>query len=335
MRADLVRPLFGRAMRRGLACQPDVRPLHLCRGTHPPRNVSRTEVRLKHAASYAAATTALLVLLGSALPARAQFNSIAPPFAKLTGAYLWGSLGSRDVRRPERFSVGDRHPFVRGGFAMMLGPFGGQPDTTVTLDSVRTTVEWVQARPSTPGATRMDTVRTVRALRSHRTLPGRDGWVSLAVGYQYASAYRVDLHGDRGTLASTFPVGGFYASAFFGPFPVWHASRFVFWYGTLGANVSQLTQANGLCDSTLVRFDTERAMAPEASLLLGWRAHRGVRILGGIGAQHIRWSSIRYRAPSELPLPDPVMRKLPDGLRLTSVHFSLGVSFDASDLFGK
>jgi hypothetical protein len=84
-----------------------------------------------------------------------------------------------------------------------------------------------------------------------------------------------------------------------------------------------------------VRFDTERTLAPEASLLLGWRVHRGVRVIAGMSAQHIRWSSIRYRAPSELPLSDAVLRRLPDGLRLTSVHLNLGVSFDASDLFGR
>ena len=297
--------------------------------------MSRLEAFLKRDALRAAATIALLALVTGAPPACAQFNSISPPFAKLTGGYLWGSLGYRDIEHPERFTLGDRHPIVRGGFAALLGPFGGQPDTIVTLDSVRTAVEWVQSRSSTPGAVRVDTVRTVHAVRSHHTLPGRDGWVSLAVGYQYAGAYRVDVHGQRATLASTFPVGGFYASAFFGPFPIWHVSRFAFWYATLGANVVQLSQANGSTDSTLVRFDTERALAPEASFLLGWRAHRGVRVIGGISAQHIRWSSIRYRAPSELPLPDAVLRRLPEGLRLTSVHLNLGVSFDASDLFGK
>jgi hypothetical protein len=286
-------------------------------------------------AAGAAATTALLGLLCCVPPARAQFNSIAPPFAKLTGGYLWGSLGFRDIHHPERFYLGDRHPFVRGGFAVMLGPFGGQPDTTVSLDSVRTSVEWMQGTPSTPGAMRVDTLRTVHAVRSHHTLPGRDGWVSLALGYSYSGSYQVDLHDSRGTLASTFPVGGFYASAFFGPFPVWHVSRTTSWYAALGASMFQLTQANGSSGNTLVRFDTERAMAPEASLLLAWRAHRGVRVIGGITAQHIRWSSIRYRTPSELPLPDPVLRQLPDGLRLTSVQFNLGVSFDASDLFGK
>ncbi len=290
---------------------------------------------MKRVAARAAALAAALVLLGSTTPARAQFNSIAPPFAKLTGGYLWGSLGYRDVRHPEAFYLSDRHPIVRGGFAALFGPFGGQPDTIVTLDSVRTVVEWVQGTAITPGATRVDTLRSVHAVRSHHTLPGRDGWVSLAMGYQYAGAYRVDVHGRRGTLASTFPVGGFYASALFGPFPVWHASRFTFWYATLGANVVQLAQANGSSDSTLVRFDTERALAPEASLLLGWRAHHGVRVIGGISAQHIRWSSIRYRGPSELPLPEAVLRRLPDGLRLTSLHLTLGVSFDATDLFGR
>jgi hypothetical protein len=297
--------------------------------------MSRWEVRLKSIAPRAAATAALIVFLCSAPPARAQFNSIAPPFAKLTGGYLWGSLGYRDVGQPERFYLGDRHPFVRGGFAALLGPFGGQPDTTVTLDSVRTAVEWVQGTTGTAGAMRADTMRTIHAVRSHHTLPGRDGWVSLAVGYQYSGAYRVDIHNDRGTLASTFPVGGFYSSAMFGPFRAWHGLKPIFWYAALGASVVQLAQANGSSDGVLVRLDTERALAPEASLSLGWRAHRGVRVIGGISAQHIRWSSIRYRAPSELPLSDAVLRRLPDGLRLTSVHFNLGVSFDASDLFGK
>ncbi len=290
---------------------------------------------MKRRALRAAIVIAWLAILGLASPARAQFSSIAPPFTKLTGGYLWGSIGFRDVQHPERFYIHDRHPFVRGGFAALFGPFGGQPDTTVTLDSVRTAVEWMQGAASNPQATRMDTIRTVHALRSHHTLPGRDGWVSLAVGYQYSGAYRVDVHGQRGTLESTFPVGGFYVSAMFGPFPVWHMSRFAFWYATLGASTAQLSQANGRSDSTLVRFDTERTLAPEASLLLGWRAHRGVRVIGGISAEHVRWSSIRYVAPSDLPLPDPVLRRLPSALRLTSLQLNLGVSFDASDLFGR
>jgi hypothetical protein len=305
----------------------------LNRGSHA--KLDRWEVRLKSVTGCAALTTALLWALCCPSPARAQFNPIAPPFAKLTGGYLWVSLGSRDIKHPERFYLGDHHPFVRGGVAAMFGPFGGQPDTTVTLDSVRTSVEWVQGTASAPGAMRVDTMRTVHAVRSHHTLPGRDGWVSLGVGYQYFGAYRLDLHDNNGTLASTFPMGGVYASALFGPFPVWHASRFTFWYATLGATVSQLTGANGSSDNTLVRFDTERALAPEASLLLGWRAHRGVRLIGGISAQHIRWSSIHYRAPSDLPLPDEVLRRLPREFRLSSVHFNLGVSFDASDAFGK
>jgi len=290
---------------------------------------------MKSAAARLSVTTTLLVLLCGAPPARAQFGSIVPPFSKLTGGYIWGSLGFRDARHPDRFTLGDRHPFVRGGFAALFGPFGGQPDTTVTLDSIRTAVEWVEGKASAPGVMRVDTVRTVHAVRSHHTLPGRDGWVSLAVGYHYSGAYRVDVRGHDGRLTSTFPVAGFYAAAMFGPFTVSHASHTVFWYATLGASVSQLSQANGSSDSTLVRFDTERALAPEASLLLGWRVHRGVRLLGGVSAQYIRWSSVRYRAPSELPLPDAVLRQLPDSFRLTSVHFNLGVSFDASDPFGK
>lgn len=279
-----------------------------------------------------------LTLLGccvAALPARAQFGSIAPPSGKLTGGWMWGSLGYRDVRHPERFDPADPRPFVRGGFAVMFGPFGGQPDTTVTLDSVRTTVEFMQGKAAMPGAQRTDTLRTVHALRSHYTLPGRDGWVSLALGYQYTGAYRVDLRSRDGTLSSTFPAGGVYGTAMLGPFPFHYAPKRLFWYAALGAGVMQLKQANGRSDSVLVRFDTERSMAPEASLLLGCRAHRGVRVVSGLSVQRIRWSSIRYRAPSELPLPDPVMQRLPSSLRITCIHLQLGISFDASDLFGK
>jgi hypothetical protein len=288
---------------------------------------------MKSIAVRTAALVALAVLATCAPPARAQLNALGPALSKLNGGLIWGSVGYRDTRHPERFSMGDRHPLVRGGFAALYGPFGGQPDTTVTLDSVRTMVEWVPRPATVPGGTRVDTVRSVRTVFSRHTIPGRDGWVSLAVGYEYSGTDRVNVDGGSGTLTATFPVGGFYAAAYFGPFRVWGASRTLFWYGGLGAGLVQLNGANGRSDTTLVRFDTERALAPEASLLLGWRVHRGVRVLGGMSAQHTRWSAIRYRAPSELPLTEAVLRRLPDGLRLTTVHILLGVGFDASELF--
>jgi len=99
--------------------------------------------------------------------------------------------------------------------------------------------------------------------------------------------------------------------------------------------VLQAKGANGSSDSTLVRFDSESALAPELSLLLGWRAHRGVRVIGGISAQHIRWSSLHFTSPSEQPLSDEVLQQLPESLRLTSVHLNLGIGFDVSDLFGR
>jgi hypothetical protein len=281
------------------------------------------------------AILALCALASAAVPAHAQLNALGPGFSKLSGAFIWGSVGYRDIRHPERFYLSDRHPEVRGGFAAFYGPFGGQPDTTVTLDSVRTMVEWAQHPAPSPGATRADTVRSVRTVFSRHTIPGRDGWVSLAVGYQYSGTYGVDLNGTRGRLTATFPVGGFYGAAYFGPFPIWRVPHAIFWYAGLGAGIVQLSDANGRSDTTLVRFNTERALAPEASLLLGWRVHRGVRVLGGVSGQHIRWSAIRYRAPSEQPLPDATMRQLPDRLRLTSVHLILGVGFDASELFAK
>ena len=57
--------------------------------------------------------------------------------------------------------------------------------------------------------------------------------------------------------------------------------------------------------------------------------------MAGLSAQPIGWPAIRYRAPSELPLDEDVLRRLPDELRLTLAHLTLGLSFDASDLFRK
>jgi hypothetical protein len=290
---------------------------------------------MKRVAARIGAILALFALASPVPPAHAQFNAFGPAFSKLNGGFIWGSLGYRDARHPARFYLPDRHPEVRGGFAAFYGPFGGRPDTTVTLDSVRTMVEWGLRPAMSPGATRVDTVRAVKTMYSRYINPGRGAWVLIGVGYQYSGNYSVDLSGSDGRLAATFPVGGFYGATYFGPFPVWRVPRSIFWSAGLGAGLVQLSDANGLSDTTLVRFNTERALAPEASLLLGWRAHRGVRVRGGVGARHIRWSSIRYRAPSELPLPDAVLRRLPDALRLTTVYLILGVDFDASDLFAR
>ena len=172
-------------------------------------------------------------------------------------------------------------------------------------------------------------------MHSRRTIPGRDGWISLAVGYSYSNSYRVDLSGTGSTLTATFPVGGLYAAAYFGPFPLWRTSSRLFWYTALGASLVQLSDANGVSDSTFVRFNTERALGPEAQLLLGCRLRYGVRALAGVSVQHIGWSAIRYRRPSEEPLPEEVLRRLPDRLRLTSLHLILGLSFDASELFAR
>lgn len=318
---------------------------------------------MKRSAASTAVVLGLIACAWCVTPAHAQFDALSPAFSRLTGGLLWGSLGFRNVANPQRVVMADPHPAVRGGFAALYGPFGGQPDTTVQLDSVRTTVEAVQRLEDAPEAMRGadsvrivrstrsrstdpgrgtsvtvavgDTIRTVRSMHSHHTIPGRDGWISIAVGYEYSSSYRVDLRGSGGTLTSTFPVGGLYAAAYFGPFPLWRAPSAMFWYVGLGASLVQLNDANGVSDGTFVRFNTERALGPEAQLLLGWRLRRGVRALAGLSAQHIGWSAIRYREPSEEPLDEAVLSRLPDQLRLSLVHLTLGLSFDATELFTK
>ena len=290
---------------------------------------------MKHVAVLTGAILGLFALAGSVSPARAQINAFGPALSKLSGGFIWGSLGYRDNQHPERFYLSDRHPEVRGGFALLYGPFGGRPDTTVTLDSVRTMVEWLPRPALTPGATRVDTVRSSKTVYSRYVIPGRGGWVVLGGGYQYSGNYSIDLSSDGGRLAATFPIGGFYGATYFGPFRLWRMPSGVFWSVGLGAGLVQLSDANGVSDTTLVRFSTERALAPEASLLLGWRVHRGLRVRGGVSARHIRWSAIHYRTPSEQPLPDAALRRLPTALRLTAVYLVVGMDFDAGELFAR
>lgn len=54
-----------------------------------------------------------------------------------------------------------------------------------------------------------------------------------------------------------------------------------------------------------------------------------------MSTQHVGWTAIRYRAPSEQPLSGAVLRRLPDQLQLNSVHLMIGASFDASDLLSR
>lgn len=215
---------------------------------------------MKPMAARIGALLTLFALASCPPPAQAQLDALGPAFSRLSGGFIWGSVGYRDIQNPEHFHLADRHPAVRGGFAALYGPFGGQPDTTVTLDSVRTMVEWMERPPQSPGATRVDTIRSVRIVHSRHTIPGRDGWISLAVGYHYAGTYQVDLSGPGGDLVSTFPVGGFYAAANCGPFRVPGAPHALFWQAGLGAGLAQLHDANGTSDTALVRFDTECAL---------------------------------------------------------------------------
>jgi hypothetical protein len=300
-----------------------------------PKPVLLSGGRMTSIAARAGVVLTIFALACGVLPAHAQFGGLERAASRFTGGSIWGSLGFRDARRPELLDVSHRHPALRGGFAALYGPFGGKPDTVVTLDSIRTTVEWIEHPASEPGAQRIDTVRTVRLIHSGHTISGRGSWVSLAIGYQYAASNRVELDGSRGVLTSTFPVGGLHAAAYFGPFRVWHAPRPVFWYTAVGATLVHLSDVNGVSETTLVRFSTERTLAPEVTLLLGLRVRPGVRVFSGLSGQRIRWSAIHYTTPSEQPLPDEVLRRLPDGLRLTSLHLILGLSFDASDLFAK
>ena len=192
------------------------------------------EAVLRRIVSGARLVLAFVACACYAASANAQFNTFEPALRRLTGGLIWGSIGYRDVADRARMTLSGHHPALRGGFAALYGPFGGQPDTSVQLDSVRTTLESLShsgpaiasselpdsargirsthSRMAAPGRATWaavivgDTIRTVREMRCHYSILGRDGWISLSVGYEYSSAYRVNVSGSEGTLL--FHVSG-------------------------------------------------------------------------------------------------------------------------------
>ena len=82
---------------------------------------------MKRVAARTGAILALFALASSALPAHAQLNALGPAFSKLSGGFIWGSLGYRDTRHPERFYLSDRHPRCAAGSRRSTGPSAASP----------------------------------------------------------------------------------------------------------------------------------------------------------------------------------------------------------------
>jgi hypothetical protein len=279
---------------------------------------------------------AIALCLGSVAPAEAQLEALSPAFNRLAGAMVWGSIGYHDPGQPDRIRVSGGRPSNRLGFAALYGPFGSEPDTTVTLDSTVTQVSLVPPPGSSGADGAADTVRTVRHMQARSVRSGRGGWVSLAFGYQYSGSYSVDLSGSGGTLRSTPPVAGPFCGAFFGPFRVGRRGGPLSWSGAISAMLVRLDDATGRSGSTGVRYSTETTLAPEAHLVLALRVHPGVRCLAGLSYQEVKWVAIRYRSAIEAePLPASEEQQLPTRLKFKTVHLTLGFTFTGRDLLRK
>lgn len=66
--------------------------------------------------------------------------------------------------------------------------------------------------------------------------------------------------------------------------------------------------------------------------MVAW-VHRPPRETGASRADTVRSVRAVFCRPSILP--DAALRRLPDGLRLTTGHLTLGVGLDASELFAR
>lgn len=257
--------------------------------------------------------------------ASAQFNVMSPLFRDLNGGAVWGSGG---FATRSQSSIKDERTIWRIGGALFYGPFGGGGDTSVVytyavIDTTDTT------RVQEDGTRTHRRTRAATETRSESKRLGRDGKVTLAAGYQHSAYYRMP-----GTpLPPTVALGGLYLGAFLGPYDAPLAPRRLKWYGGLAGTIVQLKNVAGRVDTLGVQLTTERTLAPEFYLMLGYFISTNYRILLAGSYQYIRFGSVAYEAVEENRLiPGTVLDQLPSEIRLESWHVTLGVSFAASSL---
>lgn len=272
----------------------------------------------------------VLAALPSIAPslALAQLNVLAPTFANLNGAAVWGSLAYRRGDGPH--VQGDDRAISRIGFAAFYGPFGGRGDSLVTFtqsvtDSSDTTL---CDRSQVPSYQVRRRIRSHREVRVDSRRLGGGGKVTLVVGYQHSTSYRF----GSAVLPDQVTVGGAFIATLLGPYRVPFASPRVRWYGGVGGTVVRLSEQAGRADTLALQINTERTLAPEANLMVMVSVAPGYRVFLGAGYQVLRFGSLTYREVERRQIPAAIAATLPDHLALETLHFSLGFSFAANGL---
>lgn len=278
---------------------------------------ARARLRLLLAAALAAC---------GAAPAGAQIDVLSPAFRDLNGGVIWGSLGHARGTAGTR----DDRPMWRGGFAAFYGPFGGSGDTVVVF--TRSVTDSSDTTGLGGVARRHHAERTTTLLRAESRRPGRQGKVLLAIGYEH-SAFQ---HFGADPLPRTLAMGGIFLGGFLGPYRVPGPLPHLHWYGGIGGTIVQLEDVAARVDTLQVSFTTERTVAPEVFLMLGYPVARSYRVLLAVSYQYVRFGSIAYRSvEAGRLLPTPTLATLPSSLRLESVYWTAGVSFTANALIPK
>lgn len=294
------------------------------------RAVSRVEKRCASVARTSGLIAAIVI--APLLPppvVHAQASLLQPAFRNLNGAAVWGSAGVPS-QGPGAGASDDR-TLWRGGFAVFYGPFGGRGDTLVTFTQSVTDSSDSSFCECTDGGghpVRRHT-RSSRDLRTDARRLGGGGKVTLLVGYQHSSSYRL----GQPHFAGPMPVSGLFLATMLGPFPLPGGHERLEWYAGAGGTVVRLSGIVVRADTLALELSTERTLAPEALLMLLWRVTPGYRLYVGASYQYLRFGSIAYRPVQNGDrIPGASLATLPEQLGLRSLHLNVGLTFTASGL---
>lgn len=257
------------------------------------------------------------------------FNSIAlgqamdvlkKAFDNFSGGLIWGSLGYQN-QKPFHPDF-NKNPTWRGGFAALYGPIflSGDDSDIVHLD---TTITVVKDDKNNVTGTKYTIDKSLKKIKKNEGVPA----ITFSIGYEFSSSY----HCDAGNFQSTIPLGGISISGFFRLIGTRECYMRV--YGGIGGSFYSIKDATGALDTARVRFSSETTFAPE--LFLSFSFFPGpVHLVVDITYQSVRFSSLVYSNVSGgTTIPSDVYRRLPDHMNLSTIHFKIGVSFIAKELF--
>ena len=262
----------------------------------------------------------VLLLLVSYQSISAQLQILQPVFNKISGAVIWGSTGYESGK-----SAQGSRPVIRGGFAVLYGPFyiNGLSDTVYSVADTSIKIKKDTIKQSD------DTLRyhvhVEKSIFVDSNQPGGGHELILATGYEFSDSYRK----ENADLDATIPVGGIY----FGAFMNLTNSKTSFFRATyvgLTAGVFSLSDVVGKSDNIPVKFSSETVIAPEVYLGFSTVAH----LFFDVSYQYIKFASVKYSAAYDKPiLSEAAQNGLSSELDMSAFHLTLGLSISAHDLF--